>query len=257
MTYYSDDLLCNNIGHVTYHLRNVMLYIKVLESLKKRINAGVYSIGDALPTEKQLIEEYQVSRITIRKAVDELVKLKLVEKRRGSGTYVLDKQLSHQLTTLAGTSEIQHNNNKTVEYKVTQFSMVTDHLSIHKLLDLKENEPIYYIRRVKYIDNEPRIVEDSYMPVTLFPDLNISTLKKSKFDYVEHEKQMVIEGSRQEFTAVESDTEIMQLLGLEKSHPIMSLKSISNLTDGRKFDYTEAWFHPDAHKLAIYLPRKN
>ncbi|WP_123766768.1 GntR family transcriptional regulator [Vibrio maerlii] len=234
-----------------------MLYIKVLESLKEKINADVYSVGNALPTEKQLIDEYQVSRITVRKAVDELVKLKLVEKRRGSGTYVLEKQLSHQMNTLAGTSEIQHGNNKTVKYKVTQFFMDTENVSVHKLLGLSEDEPLYYIRRVKYIDDQPRIVEDSYMPVALFPDLNISTLEKSKFDYVEHEKQMTIEGSRQEFTAVESNEDIMKLLGLEKSHPIINLRSISNLTDGRKFDYTEAWFHPDAHKLAIYLPRHN
>ncbi|MGI3061602.1 GntR family transcriptional regulator [Vibrio alginolyticus] len=234
-----------------------MLYIKVLESLKEKINAGVYNVGSTLPTEKQLIDEYQVSRITIRKAVDELVKLKLVEKRRGSGTYVLEKQLSHQMSTLAGTSEIQHGNNKTVKYKVTQFFMDTENVSVHKLLELNEDESLYYIRRVKYIDDQPRIVEDSYMPVALFPDLNISTLEKSKFDYVEHEKQMAIEGSRQEFTAVESSEDIMKLLGLEKIHPILNLRSISNLTDGRKFDYTEAWFHPDAHKLAIYLPRHN
>ncbi|GAM74856.1 transcriptional regulator [Vibrio ishigakensis] len=234
-----------------------MLYVKVLESLKDKINADVYRVGEALPTEKQLIEEYQVSRITIRKAVDELVKLKLVEKRRGSGTYVLEKQLSHQLTTLAGTSEIQQSNNKSVKYKVTKFFMDTENVSVHNLLGLSESEPLYYIRRVKYIDDQPRIVEDSYMPVSLFPELNISTLEKSKFAYVEQEKQMVIEGSRQEFTAVESDEEITKLLGMEKSHPIINLRSISNLVDGRKFDYTEAWFHPDAHKLAIYLPRHN
>lgn len=233
-----------------------MLYVKVLESLKEKINADVYSVGSALPTEKQLIEEYQVSRITIRKAVDELVKLKLVEKRRGSGTYVLEKQYSHQLNSLAGTSEILTHNNKTVKYQVTQFLMSSDNAPVHKLLELKPNEPLYYIRRVKFIDDQPRIVEDSYMPVALFPDLNISTLQKSKFDYVEHEKGMLIQGSRQEFTAVDSDEEIMALLGMEKSHPIMNLRSISNLEDGRYFDYTEAWFHPNAHKLAIYLSRK-
>jgi len=232
-----------------------VLYIRVLESLKEKINADVYPVGSALPTEKQLIEEYQVSRITIRKAVDELVKLKLVEKRRGSGTYVLEKQYSHELNTLAGTTEILGGNNKTVKYKVIRFGINDNNASIHKLLGLAENEPLYYIRRVKYVDDMPRIVEDSYMPVSLFPDLNISTLEKSKFDYVEQQKRMDIEGSRQEFTAVESDEEIMQLLEMDKSHPIISLRSISNLVDGRKFDYTEAWFHPDAHKLAIYLPR--
>ncbi|RJX64954.1 GntR family transcriptional regulator [Vibrio sinensis] len=232
-----------------------MLYKKVLDDLKEKINTGVYDIGNALPTEKQLIEEYNVSRITIRKSVDELVKLNLVEKRRGSGTYVLGKQYSHELKGLAGTTEILEGCNKTVRYKVFQFSMVTDNPSIRKMLDIPETDALYYIRRVKYVDDMPRIVEDSYMPVSLFPDLNISTLEKSKFDYVERAKGMVIEGSRQEFTAVEPDEAIMAALDMDKSHPVMNLRSISNLKDGRRFDYTEAWFHPDAHKLAVYLPR--
>ncbi|GAK84961.1 predicted transcriptional regulator of N-acetylglucosamine utilization GntR family [Vibrio ponticus] len=232
-----------------------MLYKKVLDDLKQKINSGVYEVGTALPTERQLIEEYDVSRITIRKAVDELVKLNLVEKRRGSGTYVLGKQYSHELRGLAGTSEILGSCNKAVRYKVFQFSMISDNPAIHKMLDMEEHEPLYYIRRVKYIDDLPRIVEDSYMPVALFPDLNISTLEKSKFDYVERDKGMLIEGSRQEFTAVEPDEDLMKLLDMEKSSPVMNLRSVSNLKDGRRFDYTEAWFHPDAHKLAIYLPR--
>lgn len=232
-----------------------MLYQKILDNIKEKINTGVYQVGDALPTERNLIVEYQVSRITVRRAIDELVKLKLVEKRRGSGTYVLDKQLSHQMQSLVGTSEIQQGNNKEVRYKVTKFLMDTENIFAHKLLDIKEKDPVYYIRRVKIIDGLPRIVEDSYMPVSLFPDLNISTLEKSKFDYVEQDKKMIIEGSCQEFMAVESDEDIMLLLNMKKKAPIMKLKSISNLEDGTKFDYTEAWFHPDAHKLGIYLPR--
>lgn len=232
-----------------------MLYIKILDDLKEKINTGVYEIGAALPTEKKLIGEYNVSRITIRKAVEGLVKLNLVEKRRGSGTYVLGKQYSHEMRGLAGTTEILVGCNKTVKYKVFQFSLITNNVSVHKLLELPEGEPLYYIRRVKYIDDKPHIVEDSYMPVSLFTDLNISTLEKSKFDYVERDKGMQIQGSRQEFTAVEPDKAIMQMLAMEKSYPVMNLRSVSNLMDGRRFDFTEAWFHPDAHKLAIYLPR--
>ena len=62
------------------------------------------------------------------------------------------------------------------------------------------------------------------MPVSLFPDLNISTLEKSKFDYVERVKGMMIEGSRQEFTAVEPDEALMTLLEMDKSSPVMNLR---------------------------------
>ena len=232
-----------------------MLYEKVKRMLKDRINTGVYTIGSALPTEVKLIEEYNVSRITIRKAIDELVKLNLVEKRRGSGTYVLATEHSYEMRRMTGTTEIQASYNKVVKYKVLRFSMITDNVSINKVLEVHKSEPIYYIRRVKYIDDMPIIVEDSYMPVYLFPDLNISTLEKPKFDYVEHTKGMVIEGSRKEFAAVTPDKDIMEMLRMVKNSPVLKLSSVSNIKNGPIFDYTEGWFHPNAHRLSIYLAR--
>ncbi|EKO3774781.1 GntR family transcriptional regulator, partial [Vibrio metschnikovii] len=65
-----------------------MLYKKVMLALKQRIDSGEFQIGDNLPTETKLVEEYAVSRITVRKAIDELVKMAMVEKRQGAGTTV-------------------------------------------------------------------------------------------------------------------------------------------------------------------------
>ncbi|KOO11201.1 GntR family transcriptional regulator, partial [Vibrio xuii] len=66
-----------------------MLYKQVMQELKNRIDSDEFAIGDTLPTEKALVEQYSVSRITIRKAIEELVKLGLVEKRQGAGTTII------------------------------------------------------------------------------------------------------------------------------------------------------------------------
>lgn len=66
----------------------IPLYQQVFAVLHQRVSDGVYAIGDALPAEFQLADEFEVSKATIRKAVDELVRRELVERKQGSGTYV-------------------------------------------------------------------------------------------------------------------------------------------------------------------------
>ncbi len=65
-----------------------MLYKNIAKKLRFRINSDEFNVGDVLPTERQLMEEYQASRVSIRKAIDELVELDLIEKKQGSGTVV-------------------------------------------------------------------------------------------------------------------------------------------------------------------------
>ncbi|WP_367971387.1 GntR family transcriptional regulator [Vibrio scophthalmi] len=70
-----------------------MLYKKVMLELKSRIDSNEFTIGDTLPTEKELMAHYSVSRITIRKAIEELVKLGMVEKRQGAGSTIIGKTM--------------------------------------------------------------------------------------------------------------------------------------------------------------------
>ena len=63
-----------------------MLYKNIAKKLRFRINSDEFAIGDVLPTERQLMEEYQASQVSIRKAINELVAIDLIEKKQGSGT---------------------------------------------------------------------------------------------------------------------------------------------------------------------------
>lgn len=82
-----------------------MIYKSVADRLRIRVNGAECRVGDVLPGEKALAEQYGVSRMTIRKAVDMLIEWGLVERRHGSGTYVTKKDVQHETKGLSGFTE--------------------------------------------------------------------------------------------------------------------------------------------------------
>ena len=76
------------------------LFEQIKEDIKSKIQRGIYSPGAKIPTEVELIAEYDVSRITIRRAVEELCKEGYLEKNQGRGTYVKNKKIFRKITSI-------------------------------------------------------------------------------------------------------------------------------------------------------------
>ncbi len=121
-----------------------MLYKKTMQELRGRIDSDEFSIGDTLPTEKELMEQYSVSRITIRKAIDELVKLGLVEKRQGAGSTIIGKTLISSMLNLKSTSEYLLESGTHLEYKICDFALIDAEEDIAEILNIKVGEKVYF-----------------------------------------------------------------------------------------------------------------
>lgn len=89
----------------------VPLYVQVVECLKRDIENGVYNATGRIPTEAELAEQYKVSRITIRRAVDDLVSQGLVEKKQGKGTFICRQKFAKDIKNLQSFSEMCHHMN--------------------------------------------------------------------------------------------------------------------------------------------------
>lgn len=232
-----------------------MLYNEVMQSLKSRIDSDEFKVGDVLPTEKALIEYYQVSRITIRKAVDELVKIGLVKKRQGAGTTIMRKTMVTSLMDLRSTSEHFSGDDYDLQYKVAEFNLIVPDDKIRTLMELDINDKVYFIRRHKVINGIASIYEDSYMPLALFPQMNIQSLQGSKYRYLEQELGFEIDGALQDFEAIMPDPDMCQVLDLDSTQPILRIVSLGRLKNGRVFEYTKIAFKPDTYSYKHYLKR--
>ena len=172
-------------------MTNLPLYLNIANQLKDKINNNYYDQSGILPSEIELSKIFGVSRVTIRKAIDVLFDEGLVVKKQGSGTYIkkngiVNFNLHHLKSFKEEMEELGYN----YENKILEFSIVFPNEFIQNKLNLKNNEKVYFIKRVKFINSKAAVLEQSFLPLCLFPDLTYEDMIYSKYNYIEKSKKL-------------------------------------------------------------------
>jgi len=153
----------------------IPLYNQLKQVIKEDIRNNKYHIGEQLPTEMDLCKQYSVSRVTVRRAIKELVQEGILYRKQGKGTFVSEKKMIRELISLGSFSDLaiqsgQEPSSQIVEYKVRK---VDEKLSA--LFNSDMNSEVLELKRVLSIDGDPFIIEKSYYPVDKFPNLETYT----------------------------------------------------------------------------------
>lgn len=236
-----------------------MIYKSIADRLRIQLNSADYNIGSPLPAEIRLAEEFGVSRMTIRKAIDLLVNWGLVVRRHGSGTYVVKKDVHQETMNLTGLVEVMREQGREVVSEVLEFNVMPAPPAIASQLRIKIDEQIYYSRRVRYVDGKSLMVEDSYMPVKLFRNLSVAHLEGSKFSYIEDECHIIVCGNYESLTPVLADRQMAKLLNIDELTPILRITSLSYSDSGEYVNYSVMFrnaseYQVDYHLRRVHLP---
>ncbi|NRF27962.1 GntR family transcriptional regulator [Vibrio coralliilyticus] len=217
-------------------------YLQIAEELIEQINCGVLAAGTILPTEEKLQERFGVSRVTIRKSMKVLVEKDLLFRKRGSGTYVKQLKATHNAIQLSGFVEEISKQGKKPTSKIITFEVIESDAVISEKLELSEGEQVYSIRRLRLIDDEPEILEHTYLPVNMFPDLSIGAMRSSKYDYIEKTKGLKIKLSRQSAKPEILVSSIAKELNVDEGYPVIRVDSTGELDNGKVFEYSIHYF---------------
>lgn len=230
-------------------------YMVIADSIYKDFIEYKLKAGDTIPGELELTQHYKVSRTTVRRAIKELIKNHILYSVQGSGTYVKEQATIHKITVLDSHGEYAQKIGKKPSTKVLEFSTILAGIEIAQLLNIKMGDMIYFVRRIRLLDDKPANYEISYMPVSLFPDLSISVMEISKYDYIEKTKRMTIKGSHAIFEAVILDEEKATYLEVRPRQPALCVKMQSFLDSGIIFEYTESIRNPENYAVALDIDR--
>ncbi len=216
-------------------------YKEIAEDIRRDILDGKYNPNEQLALEKEMCEYYNVSRITIKKAVDELVAEGLVVKRRGAGTFVKafdnsDVEGFSMSKQFCGFSET--NKGKKVESKVIEFEVIHPDEEIATKLKMSCDDFVYYIIRVRYADGEPIVVEYTYMPIGVVPGIKNDILHKSIYSYIEDDLNLKIKSAHKTIRAIEATSEEKEYLCMDKNIPILEVEQVGFLDNGQPFEYS-------------------
>ncbi|KGP90380.1 transcriptional regulator [Pontibacillus chungwhensis BH030062] len=231
------------------------LYRQIAHKIREEIESGNWKEGEAIPTEKHLSEQYSASRVTIRQAIKCLVEENMLKRVQGSGTYVNEKKIEHNIFELQSFTEEMRQLNKEPVNHVINFQMITPSDYVREILQLPDGEKVFYIRRQRLVDDTPYVLEDTYLPVTMFPDLSYQIMSGSKYDYIEQMRGMKIKESFQEVIPILPEEEVATSLSLDESTPILKIQLHSIFFDGTVFEYSEIYFKSDEYKFKLRASR--
>ena len=178
------------------------MYRQIADAIREKISQGEYKVGEALPSEAQLRELFSVSRVTIRQALKLLIENDELESVQGSGTYVKENKVNYDIYQQSSFQEKWAHLDVATHSDVLAFEIQKASLVMAEHLDIAENEHMFYVKRVRYIDNNPIAVEETWLPVALFPDLSYQVMQQSKYDFIENTKGLTIDRSEQELVPI-------------------------------------------------------
>lgn len=157
---------------------NSLLYLQVESTLKEMIEGLVYSPGDQIPSERELSEQLGVSRMTVRRAIENLVHRGLLERRSTSGTYVRRPQVYRRVgkDLAVGITQLLQEEGAIAGSRLLSFETILAPLKIAEKLQIRLGVPVIVVRRLRTANDQPFCVETSYFPADLVPGLSPNDL---------------------------------------------------------------------------------
>lgn len=233
-------------------------YLTIYKQLKEKIVNGEYKQGNKLKTEKELQEEYGVSRDTIRKALSYLENEDYIVKRPALGTFVKYKKSDYQLSKMESFTEQMKSREISPSSEIVSIELVANpgRQVIRELL-LKEQEKCYRITRIRKGDGSPMAYEIAHIPQRLCPNLQkYLDDASSLYQIYEEVYYHKIGEGKIRLEAELPGIEIQKSLGISHDSPVLRMECTTLLEDGTPLYYVECYYVGAKYYFSTILPRK-
>lgn len=231
----------------------VPIYFQLKQGIEKLIESGKLTVGEPLPSENELSRAFNISPMTVRRAMAELVNEGYIYRERGRGTFVARQRMQHQLESLVSFTEDIRHRNLHPSSRILAFELVTAPAPVIERCALPANTQMTRIKRLRLANNTPVGVHDSYIC-----DAPITRQELEKFDslYVLLEsKGIVMDEGDEAIEAAAADAETAQLLKLQPGDPLLQTTRFSWNSAGDLIEYVVALYHADLYRYTVRLKR--
>ncbi|MCF6515279.1 UTRA domain-containing protein [Lactobacillus sp. S2-2] len=224
-----------------------LVYKNVLNDLKRKIKNQEFK-NHKLPDERSLSESYNVSRSSIKRALSILSQQGLIFKKRGSGTfinplYLKNRSIFQYEGSNLGITDSLKSQGVTPQIQLLDFKVIPASSDIIEDLFLKEGDFVYEIRRLRFVDHQPFMIETGYIPISIAPNLNQEIVSGSIFNYLAEELNKTGTKSFMSISAEPSNQEDQELLHLKENEPVGIISGIFFLDDGTPFEVSNMRVH--------------
>ncbi|KHF41672.1 GntR family transcriptional regulator [Halalkalibacter okhensis] len=228
------------------------LYYQVKELLKKEIHINKIKVGEMIPSERELSDMFDISRPTVRQAINDLVNEGVLKRKKGLGTFVsqpkINQRFLENLTSFKDEMEEKGLPNST---KLLDIKDVDCNDHINKIFHEKYNKFVY-IERLRYVKKSPVVIVSTYIPKELAPDLLKEDLTNfSLYEILQKTYHLNIKNAKRIMEAINASSQEAIWLNIEPNAAVMLIKTIAYLDNQMPFEYTIARYRGDFSSFTV------
>jgi len=228
-------------------------YKKVYSTLKQEIREGKYEAGKLLPPEHFLESRFEVSRTTVRRALELLARDGFVDSRQGRGTTVLDFTTVQRLNALTSMTETLKNKGYDIKVKGMHIDLVEVSAKVAKALMIKEGDVVVRIQRVQCANDQPIAIMTNYLLEEMVPGIEAhSGGFTSLYDFLETQYNLVLTNAIEYLSASVADFSESQILGVPVGWALLISTRVT-YSDNRPVEYAHTRILGDKYRYAVHL----
>lgn len=229
------------------------LYHQIKQILKDKIENGEYKAGEIIPSESELQTIFNVSRITVRQAINELVNEGYLSRKRGKGTIVIPHRIEENLSHIRSFTDEMIARGLKPSTSFAEVSITKAPKKIALALNISEGDDVYRIRRIRCANDEPIVIFDTYIIRSLDLPLDNDKYYGSLYEVIDKTNGVKITKAIESIEAIVATQDIADMLEVEEGSPI--LKTIRTSFDSARnpIEYTVCFYRGDKYRYFVFL----
>ena len=230
------------------------LHKKISDDILSKIINNEYKIGEVIPREIDLADDYQVSRTTIRKAIETLVAEGYLTRIKRKGTIVKQKKINQGfIHVLRSFDEEIMEKGQIPATEVLEFNVVDADEDVATYLDINVSEKVYYLVRLRYANDEPIVLVKTFIPMKEYPHLKeVNFTKNSLYDtFAKYNKP--ISSVKRRLNIEKANKKLSDILNITKNDPVYNFYSLGRSIENIPIEYSISWCRGDLNSFEIEI----
>jgi len=230
---------------------HIPIYFQIQKQIRNMIEDITLKPGDQLPTERELSSDLGISRVTIRKAMRGLITEGLCEKKSGKGIFVADKKILMNIQTLQGTTSFIKQLGYEINTVVLKKEILDANEKIKSKLEMVNSDKVLFLQRVRYVNEEPVIMDETYLSLDLYEGLEEKTYDKSLYSILEENYNIEPFYSKGKYNIRVSGEEESEILNLKLNTPLLVKKAVAYTKDDIPIEYNITNYRTDKFEFVF------
>jgi len=228
------------------------MYLQVKQELEALLHNGNLKPGDRVPSESELCREYSVSRITAKKALDEMVRDGSLYRIQGRGSFVQGPKIDHKLTNFYSFTEEVKARGMVASSVILQFETVKPKGDVKEKLGITDDEKVYYLQRIRMADGMLIALDHSYIPYHVCQGMSREEVERHPLYEILNSRGVMPDKAIESFAAASLNKEQARLLGERAGKAVLKICR-QTYCKGELVEYNYRYYKGEQYSYTVEL----